>query len=198
MKKIVIRDASLLFLYLSIFVLLLSLVIAGYPQDNDFMGSYWYLKGLIFGIYSIFIILSSLKEQINYISLKDNKIIVQCRKILRKQIFEFDVNDIQKCTMYIDRENIKLNIVLNNNENFNINHKTVTPILIEKISKISNYVDNFDHVISTADYPNGSKTFEKIINNDKKIILQQKIYSFIVSIAIVIMTVVLAYAMINI
>ena len=100
--------------------------------------------------------------------------------------------------MYIDRENIKLNIVLNNNENFNINHKAVTPILIEKISKISNYVDNFDYVISTADYPNGSKTFEKIINNDKKIILQQKIYSFIVSIAIVIMTVVLAYAMINI
>ena len=198
MKKIVIRDASLIFLYLSIFVLLLSILISGYPQDNDFMGSYWYLKGLIFGIYSIFIILSSLKERINYISLKDNKIIFQCRKLLKKQIFEFNVNDIQKCTMYIDRENIKFNIVLNNNENFNINHKAVTPILIEKISKISNYVDNFDYVISTADYPNGSKTFEKIINNDKKIILQQKIYSFIISIAIVIMTVVLAYAMINI
>ena len=197
MKKIVIRDASLLFLYLSIFVLLLSVVIAGYPQDNNFMGSYWYLKCLIFGIYSIFIILNSLKEQIKYISLKDNKIIVQCRKLLRNQIFEFDVNSIQKCTMYIDRENIKLNIVLNNNENFNINHKAVTPILIEKISKISNYIGKFDYVICTADYPNGSKTFEKIINNDKKIILQQKIYSFIVSIVIVIMTIVLAYAMIN-
>ena len=197
MKKIAIRDASLLFLYLSIFILLLSIVITGYPQDNDFMGSYWYLKGLLFGIYSIFIILNSLKEQIDYISLKDDKIIILCRKLLRKQIFEFNINDIQKCTMYIDKGNIKLNIVLNNNENFNIIHKAVTPVIIGKISKISDFVDKFDYVICTADYPNGSKTFEKIINNDKKVILQQKIYSFIITIAIVIMTIVLAYAMIN-
>ena len=197
MKKIVIRDASLLFLYLSIFVLLLVIVITGYPQDNDFiMGSYWYLKGLIFGIYGVFIIFNSLKEKINYISLYDNKINIKYRKLLKTQVFEFDVNNIQNCTMYISKDNIRLNIVLNNNEIFNFNNKTVTSVLIEKISKISNFVNKFDYVICTADYPNGSKIFEKIINQDKDVILQQRIYSFIIAFVIVIMVAVLTYALI--
>ena len=194
MKKIVIRDSSIIFLYLSIFVLILGVVIAGYPQDNDFMGSYWYLKGLIFGIYGVFIIFNSLKEKINYISLYDNKINIKCRKLLKTQVFEFDVNNIQNCTMYISKDNIRLNIVLNNNEIFNFNNKTVTPVLIEKISKISNFVNKFDYIICTADFPNRANTFEKIINQDKDVILQQRIYSFIITFAIVIMAAVLTYA----
>ncbi|MBR1424629.1 hypothetical protein IJ579_03605 [bacterium] len=197
MKKVVIRDYSILFLYFSIFVLLLGIFIAGYPQYNNFMGSYWYLKGVILGVYVIFIVLNSLKEQISYISICDNKFNIQHRKLLKKNILEFDINDIQNCTMYINRGNIRINILLNNNENFNINHNTVTPVLIEKISKISDFINNFDYVICKADYPNNSKIFEKIIKKDKKVILQQRIFSYIISIAIVIIAIILSYAIVN-
>ncbi len=211
MKKIVVWDASLFFLELSTFVALLAMLTVG---ENSLLamltvGENSLIKSLsyrLLGSSIIFIcyLLTRLKEQINYILLKDNKIIIQSRKLFRKRIFEFKVNDIQKCTMYIHRgssngNNIRLNIVLNNNEIFNIQHNGVTPVLIEKISKISNFVDKFHYVICHTYSPiaaieeQSEQIYEKIINNDKKVILQQRIFSLIISIALSSMMIFIAY-----
>lgn len=179
MKKITVQDKLILFLFIIIFVILLSIIIMGYPSGNSFMAGNWYIKGIIFGIYAIFLLFYCLREQIKYITLSENKIIIKHRKLLKSQIYEINKNDIVNCTMYVYRGNIKLKFLLNNETTLIINHSIVTPLLIEQISKISNFTDKFEYTICNADFPNNADIFEKIINNDTRTIRQQHIISII-------------------
>lgn len=157
-----------------------------------FVETYWYRKALIFGIYGIFIIFDSLKEQIDFIETKDNKIRIQSRKFFKKSVAEFNREDIQNCTLYIYRGCIKLEIILNNGENINVSHRSVTPMVIEKISQISDFTDKFNYVISHADFPGNADVFERIIKKDKKAISEQRIFSYIIVTALVLVTVIIA------
>ena len=183
MKKIVVQDKFIIFIFIIIFILLFSITMIVYPDNNNIAEKNWYIRAIIFGIYGIFLFFYSLREQIKYIMLLNNKIIIKHRKLLKSQIYEINKSDILDCRMYVYRGNIYLNFNLNNGMNLKINHTIVTAKLIEQISQISNFTDKFDYVICKSDFPNNADIFEKIINKDKKIIKQQNIISLILAIA---------------
>lgn len=96
--------------------------------------------------------------------------------------------------MYVLKNNIRLNFSLTNGKVIVINHRIVTPILVEKISKISKYVNKFDFIISTTDFSKSTNIFERIIKNDEKIILQQFVYEMIITCTITIVSIILISA----
>lgn len=183
MKNIVVQDKLIFFLFFIIFILLLSITILGYPDNNNIAEKNWYIRAIISGVYAVFLLFYSLKEQIKYINISDNEIIIKHSKLFKSQIYKINKSDILDCRMYVYRDNIYLNFNLNNGMNLKINHTIVTAKLIEQVSQISNFTDKFDYVICKADFPNNADIFEKIINKDKKIIKQQNIIALIIAIA---------------
>ena len=160
------------------------------------------IKGILFSGIIIVFLATQFGENMRKIIITDEKIAIKSVKNFIPKVTEISRNNIKSCEMKIYTDEaikgatIKIILIfsLNNEKTITINHKGATTIIAEKVSRLSEYVNDFSYNLYAGTTPKLKKTLDDIMGKNKKAIVQEYIFLHIVAVGLFFISVVLLAA----